>query len=421
MRASGAPRAGWLAVAGGFVSLALCGGLGFYNLSVYLSALQETGGFSLSAVSGATAVFFLATGVAGVGAASLIRRYDPRVVLLVGVVLAAGSLVVLGRVHTPLQLYVVYVVFGAGFAFASMVPVTTVLLGWFPDSGAGPLAVATTGLSVGGAVFAPVTAAAIDRSDLATVTLWLGVLWFVLGGLAAAMLRPRDPSPGASGGAATAAGAQEVADPVPGRLRPAAFVAISTACMLIFLVQVGSITHLITLADEREIPSATAVIPVLAGLAVVIRLACVPLIVRTSVVPFTAGVAAFQVAAAALFATADSQLELFAGAALLSISLGNVVVIIPLLIIEVFGHHDHARVFSWVSLVGQVGLAGGPLLIALVHDASGGYGVPFSALAVGSALAALLLLPWRDVGNGPPGRTRSASVEHGQRAAGTRA
>jgi MFS family permease len=400
---SAAPRPGRRAIIGGFLSLSLCGGLGFYNLSLYLAALRETGGFSLSAVSGATAVFFLATGVGGVLAAGMVVRYDPRLVLLVGVALAAGSLVALGHVGSPVQLYAVYVVFGCGFALASMVPVTTVLLSWFPDRGAGPLAIATTGLSVGGAVFAPLTGTAIDRFGFPAVSLGLGLVWLVLGSAAAAMLKPRVAGPRSPATTGPDAAAEQPDDDGP--VRPGVFVALSAACMLIFLVQVGSITHLITLADERGISSATAVIPVMAGLAVVVRLGCVPLVTRVSVVPFTVGVAVFQVASAAVFSVADSSAELFLGAALLSVSLGNVVVIIPLLILEVFGRHGHTRVFAWVSLVGQVGLAGGPLLIALLHDASGGYAVPFAALAGLSVLAAALLLPWRPLsGEGPPGR-----------------
>src|SRR5690606_9426892 len=71
------PFYGWYVVAAVFTIMTVTAGLGFYNLSVYLKAFVAQGGFSVSATSGATACFFIASGITGLGVASLIERYDP--------------------------------------------------------------------------------------------------------------------------------------------------------------------------------------------------------------------------------------------------------------------------------------------------------------------------------------------------------
>src|SRR5688500_12025579 len=122
---------GWWVVTGVFVMLLVTAGVGFYGLSVYLRALTVEQGFSLSAVSGATAVFFLVSGVTGISVASWMATHDPRPMIALGALASGGSLALLGRVEQVWQVYLVYAVFGAGFAASSLVPGTTLVTRWF--------------------------------------------------------------------------------------------------------------------------------------------------------------------------------------------------------------------------------------------------------------------------------------------------
>ena len=56
---------GWYVVAAVFVVLMVNSGLGFYGLAVYLEAITEEQGFSTSAVSLATSLFFIVGAVTG--------------------------------------------------------------------------------------------------------------------------------------------------------------------------------------------------------------------------------------------------------------------------------------------------------------------------------------------------------------------
>ena len=158
---------GWWVVAGVFVMLMVTAGFGFYGLPVYLRALTVEEGFSVGAVSGATAVFFLVSGIAGLPVAGVMSRHDPRPLVAVGALTCGAALLLLGRVSEVWHVYVVYALFGAGFAASSLVPGTTLVTRWFSRRRSVTLSVASTGLSAGGVLITPVVAAVVEQRTLA--------------------------------------------------------------------------------------------------------------------------------------------------------------------------------------------------------------------------------------------------------------
>ena len=83
--------------------------------------------------------------------ARIIARCDVRYVLVAGGVhRRRRRSPLLGQVEEQWQLFVVYAVFGVGFAAAGLVPATTVVTRWFHVRRSVALSVASTGLSVGG-------------------------------------------------------------------------------------------------------------------------------------------------------------------------------------------------------------------------------------------------------------------------------
>lgn len=102
---------GWYVVAAVLVIMTVTAGLGFYNLSVYLKAFVAEGGFSVAAASGATACFFVSSGIAGLGVATLIERYDPRWVITGGAIVSAIATLGAGHVSELWQLYLFYPTF----------------------------------------------------------------------------------------------------------------------------------------------------------------------------------------------------------------------------------------------------------------------------------------------------------------------
>ncbi|HSG90509.1 MAG TPA: MFS transporter [Pseudomonadales bacterium] len=406
---------GWYVVAALFVMLTTASGLAFYNLSVYMNALVATYGFPVGAVSTAIAVFFVSSGLAGLGAARAIQDHDPRWTIALGGVLGAVALLALGSVTELWQLYVVYALFGTGHACAALVPATTLVARWFVKKRSIALSVASTGLSLGGVMVTPASAALIASSGLEAVSPWLAAGW-VLGivPITALIVRaaPDDSdvevplAPGATG--AAAAGAQAAATTgapaagavriTPGWMREDAlrsrwFLLITGAWVLLMLAQVGGISHLYNLAATRaDTATGATAVSLMATCSILGRFAGGWLISRFDTRTFALVCIVWQVMSMTVLALASTSSALLLGAGLFGASVGNLLMLQPLLLAEAFGVRDYGRIFSLSQLVTTLGVASGPALLGLLYDALGGYGPSFALAACASSLALVAML-----------------------------
>lgn len=388
---------GWWVVTGVFVMLLVTAGVGFYGLAVYLRALTVEQGFSVGAVSGATAVFFLVSGLVGIPVAAVIAKHDPRPLIAAGAVGCAVSLYLLGRVQEVWQLYAVYVLFGAGFAASSLVPGTTLVTRWFARRRSIALSIASTGLSAGGVALTPLVATAIDRYGLSAVTPWLALL-LLLGVVPVTALLLR-PSP-------EALGLLPDGDPAPPPGRPAAFAgalaadavhtrffaAVTLAHLLAMLAQVGGIAHLYNLVAERtDLAFATYAMSLLAVSSLLGRLAGGWVAARTSMRGLALALMVGQAAALAVLARTDGRTALLVTTVAFGVTVGNLLMLHPLLLAERFGVRDYGRIYSRSQLVATLGVAAGPAAIGGLHDVVDGYGVAFALAGAASLLAAVVL------------------------------
>ena len=72
-------------------------------------------------------------------------------------------------------------------------------------------------------------------------------------------------------------------------------------------------------------------------------------------------------------AFADSTVAIFAAILVFGATVGNLLMLQPLLIAERFGVLDYARIFSRSQFITMFGTAGGPLLLGWLYDNAGGY------------------------------------------------
>ncbi len=388
---------GWAVVAAVFVLLTVSAGLGFYNVTVYLRALIAEQGFSLGATSAATAMFFCVNGVAGVPVARLLARYDPRTTITAGALLGSLALALLGRVTELWQLYAVYTLFGAGFAASSLVPGTTIVTRWFARRRALALSIASTGISVGGIVVTPLSAALINRYGLGTVMPWLAgaylagvvpVAWLVLRPDPAARGLEPDGDPAPPAGAPAAPAGTAYRDAVSSRF----FAAVTAAYVLLMFAQVGGIAHLFNLVSERRgEPAAALAVSVLAASSLAARLAGGVALGRWSATAFTLVLAVLQGIALAVVAAATATPAVLAGAVIFGVTVGNLLMLHPLLLAEAFGVRDFARVYARSQLVATAGIASGPLLVGAIAGRTGGYTLALALAALASAAGAAVL------------------------------
>jgi MFS family permease len=388
---------GWWVVGGCFFVLVTSAGLGFYGLAVYLAAFSREQGWPLASISLATTVYFLVSGFFALVVARLMGRVDVRWVVSGGGVLSAASLVLLGRVEEQWQLFPVYAVFAIGFSASGLVPISTVVTTWFHARRSVALAVASTGLSVGGIVVTPIAKWLIDEFGMRTASPWLGA-WFLVGVVPVTLwLLLPDPAKfgwmpdgeriSASGGPVRAFGTAFV-DAVRSRF----FVAVTASYVCLMAAQVGGMQQLVRLVEERaDRNAATLATTVLAATSVIARLIGGKIAGNVDLQRLTLLFAGLQAVAMLALAFAPSTFTLFVSIVLLGATVGNILMLQPLLLVERFGVLDYPRIFGRSQFVATFGIAGGPFLLGWLHDVAGGYRVSYLVAAGLSVLGVVFM------------------------------
>jgi MFS family permease len=390
---------GWYIVAGVFVVTMTSSGLAFYNLSILLAAFVAERGFPVGLASSATATFFIASGIGGAIAGRLVERMDARIVIAAGSTIGALALTSVGAIRELWQLYAFHVVFGLCNGASGLVPLTTLVARWFSARRALAFSIASTGLSFGGIVVAPAAALLIERFGLSGAAPWMG-LALCLGTLpvTAMVLRPRPSALGLEpDGAVLAQGAPSAPQPAVAfaqARRSRYFFAVSIAYLFLLGAQVGAIAHFYRLASTRTgATTAALALSVLAGSSTVGRLAGGWLMLWIASRPFALALMVLQAAGLAILAVAEVPSHILAGTLLFGVTMGNSLMMHPLLLAERFGTRDYGRIYSTSQLFTMLGVAGCPPLIGQLYEASGGYAVPFLVAAaltlVGLAILAV--------------------------------
>jgi hypothetical protein len=206
-----------------------------------------------------------------------------------------------------------------------------------------------------------------------------------------------DPAPPdtESLGAAPAPEVVERAGPPTSPARSAGraeFAAITLAFALMLLSQVSVITMLLSITDERSISGSALALSAVAASSVAGRLLGIPLLVALGLRTLSVGVGGLQAIAMWVVAGADSTWLLVVGAVLLGLTVGNVVILLPLWMLAAFGRTHYGPLYSRANLLTTLGVASGPSLLALLHAGFGAFGLPLVIFGLGSAVAATLLL-----------------------------
>lgn len=388
---------GWQVITGCFIVLTTSSGLGFYGLAVYLNAISNERGWNVSAVSLATTVFFLVSGVTGLFVARLIARVDLRLVIVGGGLLAGVMLALLGQVTQQWQLFVVYSLFAVGWAAAGLVPVTTVVTRWYHARRSVALSVASTGLSAGGILITPFAKRLLDSQGMSSGTPWLGLV-FVVGTVPFAWLlvhpdpRPLGWLPDGERSHPDSVAVALVGVPYEHAITTRFFLAISIGYVLTLGSQVGAIQQLVKLFEERtDAGTASLAISVVAMTSVVARLVGGRVVTGFPLMRVTATLSALQALAMIGVAVSGSKLALFAWIVVFGATIGNILMLQPLLVAQRFGVRDYARIFSRTQFLTVVGTAGGPLLLGVLRDHAGGYRTSYLTAATCSLLGAVVL------------------------------
>ncbi len=397
---------GWKIVAAILVLLTFTSGLSFYNHAIYLNALATKPAFDVSSASTAVSIFFLTGGVMGLWVAKWVQDYDPRICITAGAIISFVSLVALAYVSTVWQLFLVYALFGTGFSASSLIPATTLVTKWFQRRRAMALSVASTGLSLGGVILTPLSVLMVESLGFEIAVQLIGVM-FLFGVVPVAWLYLR-VSPESMGQHIDGVKPEQTADNVTSGTpeivedgitfrearRGRFFWGVSCAYIFLMAAQVGGIAHQYGLARELLTEAQTAIaVAILPVFSIIGRLIGGWIVDQMSIRTFAIAMMLLQVLSLSILSGGFSIWTLYFGLAAFGTTVGNLLMLQPLLIAEAFGVKDYARIFSVSNLMSSWGTALGPAVLGFVYAASGElYDVPYLVAAGAGALGLCLFL-----------------------------
>lgn len=403
---------GWKIVFAILAQLTFTSGLSFYNHAIYLNALAANPNFDVQTASFAVSLFFLSGGVTGLWVAKWVQDYDPRICISVGAIISCFALGSLALVQEVWQLYLAFMFFGVGFSASSLIPATTLVTRWFHRKRAMALSVASTGLSLGGVILTPLCVLLVKSVGFEFSAPLMGLLyivgvipitwiWLRASPESMGLLPDGDEPPatvtteqGLEESKAGAASRGLASDGITFKQARGTrfFWGISIAYIFLMMAQVGGIAHQYGLArellSEAQTAMAVAILPIAS---IVGRLIGGWLIDRTSIRLFAIGIMILQAASLTLLASGVNVMTLCLGLALFGASVGNLLMLQPLLIAEAFGIREYARIFSVTNLMSSWGTAAGPAVLGLAFAANANlyslsYWIAASAGAVGLIL-----------------------------------
>ena len=374
--------------------------LGLFGAGVYLRQLVVEKGWSTGLVSGAITLFYVVSAVLQIPLGGMIARLGPRPVFAAGTLALCVGVAGIGRVEAPWQTYAAFIVMGVGWACLSMTAVATALAPWFEKYQGRAVSIASLGASVGGMAGVPILLFGITQAGFAATTtiaavvafaVLLPLAWFVM------KHRPQDIGllpDGADARASVVASAPARRWNRSDALRTAALRSVMVGFGIGMLVQVGFVTHQVTmLAPVLGAAGTSATVSATAVAALVSRL----LLSRFAdqIDPRVTAAAVLLCAAIALASIAlwPVPAVMVAACVLIGATIGNVTTLSPIIVRREFGAASVGAVFGITSCVIQLATGVGPSFYGLLHDGFGSYRVPLllaaamDLVAVGAVLA----------------------------------
>jgi MFS family permease len=392
---------GWWVALGACLISFVCAGVGFYSQGVLLDALCHEHGWSRASVSGATSLYFVVSGVAGLGVGRGVDRFGSRTFIAVGAPVLAAALVGIGRAESEPMLYVCAFAMALGVALAGPVPTSSIVTRWFAELRARAMTVSQTGVSIGGILLVPLATWLIRERGLAVATETLAALVVGVALPVTAFILRTDPAhhglevDGPIRARARAASGVPSVEPefrTRDALATRAFWGLALAFGLGLFAQVGFLAHQLAGLRERVAPADAAfVVSATAFGSVVGRFAIGPLGDRLEKRRIAIALFLVQACATLSFARASSGTALGIASFVFGLTMGNIFMLQPLLVSEFFGISSFASVLGSLQVATSLSSGLGPVAVGLAFERAGGYRGPLELLACVSVAGALVL------------------------------
>lgn len=348
-------------------------------ITVFLKPLEAEFGWERGVTSFAYSISAFFVGSFGIGMGRLVDRISVRPILLFGAVMMGISQMLLSRIDSLWQLYLIYGLLVGALANGSfLVPLMTNIGFWFERNKGLAVGVVMAGQSLGGALMPALARWLIASLGWREAYLVLGAVSMTV--LIVLALIVRDPP----GIAATKASAK-IAGPSRAVIAPAPLsatlcVAIVCCCICMSI----PLIHIYPLALEQGLlpTAAAAVLSVIMVTSIVGRVGIGRLADRIGGVRSLLLASALQTAMVFWFSQISTLPWFFAVGILYGIGYGGVIPSYAIIVREMIPTHRVGVVMGMVFFFGNLGMALGGYLGGVIYDLSGGYTASYATGAL---------------------------------------
>jgi nitrate/nitrite transporter NarK len=385
----------WLVLLGCFIGMALSTpAILMQPLGLFLKSMTAEFGWSRTTFSGVVAMASLANIIILPIAGYLVDRFGPRKIIVVGVVLGCASYAALSLANSYAQLIVLIMLAVAAGNLASYPAFMSLAQRWFDKRLGFALAITSTGLAVGVAIFTFLISQTIALSGWRAAFVTVGAVALVIGLLNVLLLvRDNDGRTAGESRADAAVANVDGSETLGVALKTSDFWLYTGAFTLIIFGVVGCNFHLPALLSDRGASPGLIATVVAVGAAGSLfgRLVTGILLDRYAVMRVASVFFAGQ-AIGFLLLLGGLQWALPASFLLGAVQ-GAEVDVMGYVVARRFGRSAYARIFGTCFGITLVGAMIGPLAMARIFDRTGSYDLGLMLLPV-LPLVALLLL-WR--------------------------
>lgn len=381
----------WVIVAaGGLLGCVAIGAM--FSLPVFLQPMARETGWSVTGISTAMTIGFLAMAIASMAWGGLSDRFGPRPVVLAGSVVLAASLALASRAGSLVEFQLLFGLLVGVSTAAVFAPMMAAVTGWFETQRSLAVSLVSAGMGMAPMTMAPLAAWLITNNDWRTSML-------ILAGVAALLMIPasllvRRP-PALEHAAADMGGVPADTAPdmtVRQAVRSPQFIVLMLANFFCCATHSGPIFHTVSYAVTCGIPMIAAVsiysVEGLAGMGGRIafgimgdRLGAQRVLVA-GLLAQAFGVAAYMFV---------SQLgEFYAVAVVVGFIYAGVMPLYAVIIRENFPLKMMGTIIGGTAMAGGLGMSTGPLLGGLIYDRFDSYALLYAG-SWGMGIAAFLI------------------------------